>query len=403
MLAPVAGHPYDIALTVFSQRLYYQWGALDLKYFPTLPMLYYIQLSFYSIYVGLRALGLPDALLLYHTSLMIEGVFLKVPMILADAGVFFVLLRVTRKTLPAALYFLNPLAIFLSGAWGTYDSLMLLPLAAGFHLLQQDKRKPAALAFVVSGAIKLFGFIPFGFVATETLLKRRFKEFAFQVVVACSVLLVEFAPVAIQGGIQSFISGFVLRFVGFSGAQTRTWNIFSSLQAARFRGASPYITVAMISVLILFVIQSKKAPSVLVPTVRWSLVAAILLNIFSQSEPQWLSWIIPLSLIYASLTNRSGLGYFSFYFGTAATFLIITLTQGSGYVLTGVPIDFLGTLEGYYDALAVYAVTVLALMLLVAGYVFTKPVRFRLEVIALMIIIYVQAYFWFTIVKVLSL
>src|SRR4029077_13461415 len=127
-LAPFTGHPGDLALFVTSQRLFYQSGVIDLKYFPTLPTIYYIQLLFYAPYQLLRLAGMPDFQYLYHTTFMIETVFLKLPLILADVGIFLVLLAATKKLMPATLYFLNPLPILLSGVWGTYDSLMLFPL-----------------------------------------------------------------------------------------------------------------------------------------------------------------------------------------------------------------------------------------------------------------------------------
>ena len=113
-LAPFTGHPTDMALLVTPQRLFYQYGTIDFKYFPTLPAVYYVQLLFYAPYQLLRLVGMPDFQDFYHTTLMIEGLFLKLPLILADVGIFLVLLRFTGKLIPATLFFLNPFPIFLS-------------------------------------------------------------------------------------------------------------------------------------------------------------------------------------------------------------------------------------------------------------------------------------------------
>src|SRR6266852_9192469 len=83
-LALFTGHPGDIALFVTSQRLFYQTGTIDLKYFPTLPTVYYLQLLFYAPYQLLRLAGMSDFQYFYNTTLMIEGVFLKLPLILCD-------------------------------------------------------------------------------------------------------------------------------------------------------------------------------------------------------------------------------------------------------------------------------------------------------------------------------
>jgi len=102
-LAPFTGHPGDIALFVTSQRLFYQTSTIDLKYFPTLPAVYYVQLLFYAPYQLLRLAGMPDFQFYYHTAMMIESLFLKLPSILCDAGIFVVLLSFTRKLIPATL------------------------------------------------------------------------------------------------------------------------------------------------------------------------------------------------------------------------------------------------------------------------------------------------------------
>src|SRR6266704_530716 len=83
-LAPFTGHPYDLGSFAIPQRLYYQYGTLDLRYYPTLPLLYYVQLVFYAPYELLRLLGMPDFQFFYHTTLMTEGLFLKLPLIISD-------------------------------------------------------------------------------------------------------------------------------------------------------------------------------------------------------------------------------------------------------------------------------------------------------------------------------
>ena len=82
-----------------------------------------------------------------------------------------------------------------------------------------------------------------------------------------------------------------------------------------------------------------------------------------------------------------------------ATFLVMTLTQGTGYLLFGLLFTtYLAPLEGFAGTLPVYALTTLSLLLLLIGYVVVKPVKFRFEVVGLILIIYCQAYFWFSIV-----
>jgi hypothetical protein len=132
-------------------------------------------------------------------------------------------------------------------------------------------------------------------------------------------------------------------------------------------------------------------------------LAAITLYLFSQSEPQWLSWVIPLSLLYSSVTQTKALASHSYFFGVASTFLIITLTQGVEYILVGLPFQtLLQGLEGYYNSLAVYAATVLFLLLVLMDYILRKPSRFKWEIIAATILVYTQAYFLFTVLRIVN-
>src|SRR5438105_3074431 len=78
-LAPVTGHAYDMGIFAFTQRIYFENGIVGLKTLPVLPLNYFAQLPFYALYAFLELLGLHDSQLLFHTSFMIESVFLKAP------------------------------------------------------------------------------------------------------------------------------------------------------------------------------------------------------------------------------------------------------------------------------------------------------------------------------------
>ncbi len=392
-----------MAIWAYYQRIFYASGTLDFRYFPTLPVVYYFQLATYSFYALVVKAGLRDPLLFYHTTFAIEGVFLKLPMILADLGIFLLLARAS-KPLIAALYFLNPFMIYISAAWGTYDSIMMLFLVWGFLALERDQMLLASTSFAVSGLVKLFGLVPLSLILLESIVRRRFRLFSLQLGLFGLITLVTLAPIIFQGGIQNFFSGFALRFLGLSGAQSRSYNFLANIQDMRYGGAPPFIWLAYVSVPVTFVLQIRKSVSPFLSILQLSVIGSVLLNIFSQAEPQWMSWPIPLALMYGSATKRVGLGFFTYFFGIIATFLVITLTQGTGYLLFGLLYTtYLAPLEGFAGMLPVYAVTTLSLLLLLTGYVLMKPVKFRLEVVAFVLIVYCQAYFWFSIVGIQNL
>ena len=401
-IASFAGHPVDMGLFTYSARLYYETGRFD-TLFPSLPLVYYVQLLFYSIYAMIRDAGFVDLVFLYHPDYMMEGLFLRIPSILADLGIFYLLLKFTGKLRYAAFYLLNPFTIYLTGAWGMYDSLMMLPLVAGFVLVARNQMRYASVSFAVSGLFKLFGFIPLGMLMIENLFQKRFKEFAIQLGAASGLSLLTLAPY-LQSGLQDFYVGFVLRFLGGSGALSRSYNIVAAFSGLRFTGSSPLVWLAGAVVLVAFVVDRRRGPgAILKPLLLWSTIAAVSLDIFSQSQPQWLSWLIPLSILYAFITKRDGLANFSYFFGLTATFLSITLLQTSTYLVTGVPSALFSALEGLPGSLIVNAVTVLSMLLMLLGYVFLKPTKLKVEVIVLTALVYLQAYFWFTIMRIIVL
>src|SRR5260370_18964799 len=100
-----------------------------------------------------------------------------------------------------------------------YDSIMLLLLASGFLLLSREKRSLASVSFVLSGLIKLFGFIPLVFLVIDSLARRQYKEVMFQLIGGISLTALVFFSY-LQTGFENFYSGFVLRFLGLSGEQT---------------------------------------------------------------------------------------------------------------------------------------------------------------------------------------
>jgi len=399
-LAPIAGHAYDMGLFAFTQRIYFQEGIIGLKTFPTLPLLYFIQLPFYAIYAALEILGLSDYQLFYHTSLMIESVFLKAPYILADVGIFLVIQKITGRLLPATLFFLNPLAIFESSAWGIYDPLMLLAVVYGLLLMKKGNTLASSIMLTLGGVLKLFGFVPYILLLVRNAVTKRFRTVAFQFLSTIIIVGAVVAPIVFFGGFYIFLAGFVFRFIGLSGVTLGggNYSILYLLFANSLNRVPSPTLIVLIIVSSLYLYETRSGAS-LVALTKWSLVGAIFLNLFSQSEPQWLAWAIPLGIVYGALTNRHGLLAFTYFYGTASTFLINTIgAQGTGFETLGLVTHFLPFVEGYDRALYVYGLMTLALFLLMLVYTFHKPVKFRFEIIALVALVYLQAYFWFSIV-----
>jgi hypothetical protein len=404
-LAPFTGHPGDMALFGIPQRLFYQIGSVDLNYFPTLPTVYYIQLMFYAPYQMLRLLGMADFQYYYHTTLMIESLFLKLPSILGDVGIFLVLLGFTKKSYPATLFFLNPFPICLSAVWGTYDSLMLFPLLFGLYSISfPTNRTTASLTFVVSGLFKLFGFVAFALALCDSIIRRHLrKELPLEVLGGMVLVGVAILPLFFFGGYRTFLQVIVFRFIGLSSGTGGTrYGILGQLFQVDPSGILPVIPIATALCCIGYSYEStRKARSNPALLVKWILVAGITFNILSAAEPQWLSWLVPLGILYGSVTGRVGLQYFAYIFGTFLPFLIITLLQGTAYMVVGTGLAFtLPYVEGV-PGLFLYGVMTTALLIIFCAYFLSKKLSsFRPEIIPIVVLLYLQAYFWIVIVGV---
>ena len=344
-------------------------------------------------------LGLQDPRFLYLPQYMVEGLFLKLPMILSDVGIFLLITRFTKNLLHGALFYLNPFIIYLSAAWGMYDSIMMLPLIYGMLLLARDEQQPATIYFGIAGLAKLFGFIPFAMMLIDETDKRSWRLMAFQIGILVLLGGMMFAPFSSLNP-QSFIVGLVFRVTGLGGSEFPVWNIAAILGTQFFFGANLLVGFAITIVLALFLIQKRTSPSLFLLTLRWNIVAASLIDIFSQAQPQWLSWVIPLSVIYGSVTRKQGLVYYSYFYGVAATLLTTLMTQGLGFLFTGLNIVLLPGLELFQNSIAVYATTVLSMQIVLLWKILRPSSAFSAKDAAFIIITCGISYLLFSVLQV---
>jgi hypothetical protein len=329
---------------------------------------------------------------------MVEGLFLKLPMILSDVGIFLLITRFTKNLLYGALFYFNPFIIYLSAAWGMYDSIMMLPLVYGMLLLSRNEQRHATIYFGIAGLAKLFGFIPFAMMLIDEMGRRSWRLMAFQIGILALLGGMMFAPFSSLNP-QGFLVGIVFRVTGLGGAEFPVWNIATVLGTHFFFGANLLVGFAITIVLALFLIQKRTFPALFVLTLRWSIVAASLIDIFSQAQPQWLCWVIPLCVMYASVTRKQGLVYYSYFYGVAATLLTTLMTQGLAFLFTGLNIVLLPGLELFQNSLAVYATTVLSMQLLLLWKIFRPSSDFSAKDAAFIIITCGVSYLLFAVLQ----
>jgi len=212
-------------------------------------------------------------------------------------------------------------------------------------------------------------------------------------------------PVFLVGGFESFLHGVVYRFIGlgYGTAGGASYNVFETVFKINPSGNLPILPAALGLICLGYSYESSKGKQLRrLLVLKWTLIGGLAFSLFSASEPQWLSWLVPLGILYGSFAGRAGLQYFAYIFGVFVTFLTMTLLQGSAYMLVGSGAGFiLGYVENVPGSALLYTMMTTIMIVMFCGYSFSKRLKsFRLEVIPLTVLLYLQLYFWIVVVGV---
>lgn len=140
ILAPITAYADDIQIFAEVGALYFGSGVFGAQW-VSLPGFVYLETAAYSPYALLRAVGFQDFQFLALAIYSVEALFTKIPSILGDLGSFYFIMRIAKKTSPRnrtllpALYFLNPLTIYVSGILGQFDSIFTFAVIASIYYL----------------------------------------------------------------------------------------------------------------------------------------------------------------------------------------------------------------------------------------------------------------------------
>lgn len=180
VLAPFLAHPLDVYSWYFfgSSVVSGKESALD-----------YLSIYHYSLFLfafpatiafDLMSRIIPNTTIQVSTlapSLRVPGVELvpgmlfdflvKLPLIASDAIIAVLLYRLVlrdsnddkKATYAGAIWFLNPLTIWISSAWGTFDTLPVLFSVAALYLAVEGRFRFASVADVVSIALKAYSLV----------------------------------------------------------------------------------------------------------------------------------------------------------------------------------------------------------------------------------------------------
>lgn len=100
-------------------------------------------------WINIRIPAFPSGVITFFESNLYPA-FLKLPSILADVGIGYLLYKWTKKRWAAILWLINPAVWYNSTIWGQYDSVVNFLALLGFYFLLQKKLFWAVLAIAVS-------------------------------------------------------------------------------------------------------------------------------------------------------------------------------------------------------------------------------------------------------------
>jgi hypothetical protein len=317
VFSPFTGHNYDMEVWRQLCRIFFESGKLRLELAPQ-SLMSLISLLFYSPYALLSYIGFEDIYYLHHFSGVVESIFIKTPLILADLGMYYLIGRVIDENLNqrrgefyGLIYYLSPLSLFLSGVWGMFDTIALVFFLLGLFYLYRDRNEIiSTFSFLISGMTKMFGFLALIFVLVQSkrvkISKKRFYPLSIIGIFVCLIYLS-------LNGLESlpwFITDFLRNRLGMGANPSfiSSNSILSYLSLHGFKFSPLVLNLCLTSIICLisihFLNKWLKVEFSLKSGVRYYLLVfiAFYLLFFRVYEHYYL-WIIPLLIIYSAIND----------------------------------------------------------------------------------------------------
>ncbi len=370
-LAPVTAQPFDLNVYATSARGWFEFGVSNASLGPTLPFTFFLYWIPYSFYALLLMGGFKDFTILGHQTGFVESIFLKGFPIISDLFVCYLLLKYDYGKMGKVLalsYLLNPLSIYISSVWGQYEAATASFLVLGFlFLLRQEDGETkqdfkASIAFVISALIELVGLIPLAFLFMKSSLSKPFKILAPLLVLCPIALLFVYPP-----------ESHVLYLISAASVGASSTLLFSQPHTpytiiSNFPWVEAYHPLILLLALLAGVFVWRKRFD-LKSMVSFTFGAFIIFLLFAAQEPQWWLFLIPLGIIYAMVSENYGIAGYMMIFGTMVAFLILTFTQGSGYILFGnAQLNVIPAIENARHGVDIYTTTTTVGALLIGVY-----------------------------------
>lgn len=337
MFAPFFGHPFDMFVWLSAGEMYikHSINIYSVEEVPYYPWGFYAYPPLWLYWLSISAWFLN-----FIPSINFFAFIVKLPIILADLLIAIILYRYAKLFgIPlsgvkmAALWFLNPLTIFLSSIWGMFDSIAVLFALLGVVKLLEGKKHMSAILLGAGAAVKIF---PVILILPALLYMRRIEVSKFKKDVFGYILYFLIIPVISSipflNDPVSYLRRLLFHFNNVG--QFTYWVVLSSFIDPSILGfVSTVLMVAVIIFISLRVLHTNDAPNnSLINNSALFLLA--FLSTSAKVNVQYLTWVLPFLIIILQKDSDRilKLNVLTLYI-SGIIFLIATIGLVNGYDL----------------------------------------------------------------------
>lgn len=322
-LMPFIAHPFDVYAWYGICSTYLNNGSNIIDALYSICPFWLLTLfpiahvyGFFSSLTGLKPLlveNLPSQMNpQWGISLIPDPLFnfvVKLPMLISDTIIAILLYKLTSRHYgttvgirAATFFYLNPAVIWISAAWGQYDSIPTLFTILSLYLLLNEKVFSSALSLLTATFYKAY---PIGFIITfvASLFKRRsyknlIKFLSLFIVSGSTFLILGWKPL-----IEFLSETFSTKtFHGIFGFGLTYWSIslLHPLDVKLFNPVSIFLTIFLITVSIFFILKAQFDDKLRDFALSATLIAGSIFLSYRYPTEQRFLWIAPFLAILTS-------------------------------------------------------------------------------------------------------
>jgi hypothetical protein len=350
LLSPFLAHPLDVySYYVRGEALLSGQQSINL-YLQPYYFVFILVLPFVQLFNITSALfpsftfpvsSLPPALNPgpYWGVTLVPGLYfdliIKLPFLISDVIIALLLYRIIVENYhdeelalkSVALWFLNPLVIWISSAWGMFDSLPALFTVISLYLVLHGKVNAAGVSLVLAIAMKYYAvvvIIPFLFLAYSKKGRGALVQSTASMAATGLVLFLPSLTLALSSFARYIGQGSQLGFASgphYSGLTFWTAITLSSSYSTTW--ISTLAVSAGLSVLYYWLWRNRSKSTILLPIISYGGPILLLLLFYGFVAENFLAWLLP----FAALLVRGRSKGFILYWALSIIGLVSSITN----------------------------------------------------------------------------